>query len=129
MPSLQAPPTRKDPRKHSKDAVDTVENLDTKQPIVPTRKATKIRVRKRKHSKRKSSIGYCMGPVISVVFGDFTGLEKIDNSVRTNALSFLIVVSNSFSLGDLIGGLGKNVRQFLGELLVLEVGECVTCGV
>ena len=52
---------------------------------------------------------YYTGPVNSVVFGDFTGLEKIDNSVRTNALFFLIVVSNSFSLGDSIGGLGKNV--------------------
>ena len=29
MPSLQAPPTKKSPRKHSKDTVDTVENLDT----------------------------------------------------------------------------------------------------
>ena len=36
---------KKGPRKHSKDAVDTVENLDTKQLIVPTRKATKIRAR------------------------------------------------------------------------------------
>ena len=70
-----------------------------------------------------------MGPVNSVVFGDFTGSEKIDNSVRTNALFFLIVVSNSFSLGDSIGGLRKNVQQFLGELLVLEVGVCVTGGV
>ena len=56
MPSLQVPPTRKDPRKHSKDVVDTVENLDTKQPIVPTRKAIKIRVRNQKHSRRKSSM-------------------------------------------------------------------------
>ena len=45
MPSLQVPPTKKGPRKHSKDTVDTVENLDTKQLIVPTRKATKIRAR------------------------------------------------------------------------------------
>ena len=56
MPSLQVPPTRKCSKKLSRDAVDTVENLDTKQPIVPTRKATKIRVRKRNHSKRKSSM-------------------------------------------------------------------------
>ena len=50
---LQVPPTKKGPRKHSKDAVDTVENLDTKQLIVPTRKATKIRARNRKLIKRK----------------------------------------------------------------------------
>ena len=43
-------------RMHSKDAVDTVENLDTKQQIVPTRKATKIRVRNRKPSKRKNDM-------------------------------------------------------------------------
>ena len=39
---------------------------------------------------------YYAGPVNSVVFGDFAGSEKIgvDNTVRTNALFFLIVVSN-----------------------------------
>ena len=37
-----SPSNKKGPRKHSQDAVDTVENLDTKQLIVPTRKATKI---------------------------------------------------------------------------------------
>ena len=52
--SSQVPPIRKSPRKHSKDVVDTVGNLDTKQPIVPTRKAIKIWVRKQKHSKRKA---------------------------------------------------------------------------
>ena len=56
MPSLQGSPTKKGPRKHSKDAVDTVENLDTKQLIVPTRKATKIRARYRKLIKRKSNM-------------------------------------------------------------------------
>ena len=56
MPSLQVPPTKKGPRKHSKDNVDTVENLDTKQLIVPTRKATKIRARNRKLIKRKSNM-------------------------------------------------------------------------
>ena len=56
MPSLQAPPTKKGPRKHSKDAVDTVENLDTKQPIVPTRKAIKTRARNRKLIKRNSNM-------------------------------------------------------------------------
>ena len=30
MPSLQVPPTKKVPRKHSKDIVDTVGNSDTK---------------------------------------------------------------------------------------------------
>ena len=53
---LQVPPTKKGPRKHSKDLVDTVEKLDTKQQIVPTRKATKIRVRNQKLSKRKSNM-------------------------------------------------------------------------
>ena len=56
MPSLQLPPTKKGPSKHSKDIVDTVENLDIKQLIVSTRIATKIRVRKQKHSIRKDSM-------------------------------------------------------------------------
>ena len=47
---------KKSPRKHSKDVVDTVQNLDTKQQTVTTRKATEIRIRKRKHSQRKSSM-------------------------------------------------------------------------
>ena len=50
-----SPSNNKGPRKHSKDAVDTVENLDTKQLIVPTRKANKIRARNRKLIKRKSN--------------------------------------------------------------------------
>ena len=49
-----SPSNKKGPRKPSKDGVGIVERLDTKQLIVPTRKATKLRVRKRKHSKRKS---------------------------------------------------------------------------
>ena len=53
--SLFASPSKKCPRKHSKDIVDTGENLDTKQQIVPTRKATKIRVRNRKLSKEKAA--------------------------------------------------------------------------
>ena len=56
MPSLQVPPTKKGPRKRSKDAVGTVENLDTKQLIVPTRKATKIRARNQKLIKGKSNM-------------------------------------------------------------------------
>ena len=56
MPSLQVPPTKKGPRKLSKDVVDTVENLDIKQLIVPIGKATKIWVRKQKHSIRKDSM-------------------------------------------------------------------------
>ena len=56
MPSLQVPPTKKGPRKHSKDDVDTVENLATKELIVPTRKATKIRARNQKLIKRKSNM-------------------------------------------------------------------------
>ena len=50
-----SPPSKKGPRKLSKDAVATVENLDTKQLIVPTRKAIKTRVRNRKTSKRKTA--------------------------------------------------------------------------
>ena len=55
MPSLQVPLTKKGPRKLSKDAVATVESLDTEHLIVPTRKAIKIRVRNQKISKRKNS--------------------------------------------------------------------------
>ena len=50
---LRVPPTKKGPRKHSKDTVDTVDNLDTKHQIVQTRKATKIRARNRKLSKKQ----------------------------------------------------------------------------
>ena len=50
-----SPYNKKGPRKHSKDVVATLESLDTKQPIVPTRKAIKIRVRNRNFSKRKNS--------------------------------------------------------------------------
>ena len=41
-------------RKNSKDAVDTVENLDIKQLIVPTRKAIKTRARNRNIRKEKT---------------------------------------------------------------------------
>ena len=51
-----SPSYKKGQRKHSKDAVDTVENLDTKQLIVPTRKATKIKARNRKLIERKSNM-------------------------------------------------------------------------
>ena len=51
-----SPTNKKGPRKHSKDAVGTVENLDTKQLIVPIRKATKIRARNRKLIKRKNNM-------------------------------------------------------------------------
>ena len=47
----------KGPRKLSKDVVATVENLDTKQLIVPTRKEIKTRARNRKTSKRKNRGG------------------------------------------------------------------------
>ena len=49
-----SPFNKKGPRKPSKDGVGTVESLDTKQLIVPTRKAAKLRVRNRNHSIRKS---------------------------------------------------------------------------
>ena len=48
MPSSQANPIRKSPRKHLKDIVGTVENLDIKQQIVPTKKANKIRLNRQK---------------------------------------------------------------------------------
>ena len=54
MSSLQVPLTKKGPRKHSRDAVDTVENLDIKQLIVPTRKAIKTRARNRNTSKKEN---------------------------------------------------------------------------
>ena len=41
-----SPFNKKGPRKASKDSVGIVESLDTKQLIVPIRKATNIRVRK-----------------------------------------------------------------------------------
>ena len=50
-----SPLTKTNPRKLSKDVVATMENLDTKQLIVPTRKAIKTRVRNRKTSERKTS--------------------------------------------------------------------------
>ena len=50
-----SPSNKKGPRKLSKDVVATVENLDTKQLIVPTRKAIKTRARNRKTRKRKNS--------------------------------------------------------------------------
>ena len=51
-----SPSNKKGPRKNSKDAVDTVENLNTKQLIVPTRKATKIKARNRELIKRKGNM-------------------------------------------------------------------------
>ena len=65
-----SPSNKKGPRKHSKDAVDTVENLDTKQLIVPTRKATKIMARNRKLIKRKKQHGK----------GDSKGIGYLDMS-------------------------------------------------
>ena len=51
---FSSPSNKKGTRKYLKDAVDTVGNLDTKQLIVPTRKATKIRARNQKPMKRKN---------------------------------------------------------------------------
>ena len=48
-----SPSNKKSPRKYLKDIVGTVESLDTKQLIVPIRKATKIRAKKLKMSTRK----------------------------------------------------------------------------
>ena len=44
------------PRKHLKDVVGTVENLDIKQQIVPTRKATKIRAQKARMSTKRNTV-------------------------------------------------------------------------
>ena len=55
MPSLQVPLTKRAPRKHSRDTVDTVENLDTKQLIVPTRKELKQGSETKKPTKEKTS--------------------------------------------------------------------------
>ena len=54
---LQAPPTRKIPRKHSKDIEDTLGNLNIKQLIVPTRKATKNKGQKAKPQQEKKQYG------------------------------------------------------------------------
>ena len=55
MPSLQVPLSKKGPRKLSKDAVATVENLDTKQLIVPTRKQSKQGSETEKPAKEKTA--------------------------------------------------------------------------
>ena len=47
---------KKSPRKHLKDIVGTVENLDIKQLIVPTRKATEIRAQKAKTSTKRNTV-------------------------------------------------------------------------
>ena len=47
---------KKSPRKHLKDVVGTVDNLDIKQQIVPTRKATKIRAQKAKMSTKRNTV-------------------------------------------------------------------------
>ena len=51
-----SPSNKKGPRKHSKDVMDTVRNLETKLLIVPTRKATKTTARNRKLIKQKSNM-------------------------------------------------------------------------
>ena len=42
------------PKKHLKVIVGTVEGLDIKQPIVPTRKASKIRTQKAKMTQKET---------------------------------------------------------------------------
>ena len=56
MASSQANPIRKSPRKHFKDIVGTVENLDIRQQVVPTRNATKIRAQKAKVSTKRNTV-------------------------------------------------------------------------
>ena len=56
MPFSQANPIRKILRKHLKDIVGTVENLDVKHQIVPTRKATKIRAQMAKTSTKRNTV-------------------------------------------------------------------------
>ena len=55
MPSSQANLTRKIPRKLLRDIVGNMGSLDTKQLIVPRRKATKTRAKKLKMSTKKQS--------------------------------------------------------------------------
>ena len=47
---------KKIPRKHLKDVVGTVESLEIKQQIVPTRKVTKIRAKKVKMSTKRNRV-------------------------------------------------------------------------
>ena len=56
MPSSQANPIRKSPRKHLRDVVGTADSLGIKQQIVPTRKATKIRAKKAKTSTKRNTV-------------------------------------------------------------------------
>ena len=77
MLSSQANPIRKSLRKPLKDDVGTVENLDMKQQIVPTRNATKIRAQKAKmHTKsntvikettKERDIGICQNSNVLIV--------------------------------------------------------------
>ena len=53
---LQANLIRKSPRKHLKDIVGTVESLDIKQKIVPTKKANKIKAKKVKTSTKRNRV-------------------------------------------------------------------------
>ena len=63
MPSLQVPPTKKGPRKLSKDVVDTVENLDTKQEFghkavnCPNKKSNQNKGQKSKTQQKKKQHG------------------------------------------------------------------------
>ena len=68
MPSFQVPQTKKGPRKHSKDAVDTVENLDTKQLIVPTSQSNQNKGQNSKTHQKKMQRGK----------GDFEGKGHLD---------------------------------------------------
>ena len=47
---------KKSPRKHLRDIVDTVENLGTKQLLVPIRKVTKIRAQKETLSTKRNRV-------------------------------------------------------------------------
>ena len=57
MPSLQVPPTKKGPRKHSKDAVDTVENLDTNATDCPKKESNQNKGQKSKTQQKKKQHG------------------------------------------------------------------------
>ena len=56
MPSLQVHPIRQSPRKYLKDVMGTVGSLDTKQLIVPIRKAIRLWVRKLKTTTSKNRV-------------------------------------------------------------------------
>ena len=67
---FESPSIKKRPRKHSKDVVDTVGNLDTKQLIVPLKKSYQNKGQKSKTHQKKKQHGK----------GDYKGRGHLDMS-------------------------------------------------